>query len=80
MDIEKAQKEMRTDIAQEEDTQERKKRIEMFIDMILVNQMRLRFVHLIALVDGQNMVVESEIMVVQVVEAKHLTFLSIYYL
>ncbi len=57
-----------------------KKRIEMFIDMILVNQRRLRFVHLIALVDGQNMIVESEIMVVQVVEAKHLTFLSIYYL
>jgi hypothetical protein len=35
---------------------------------------------LIALVDGENMVGKFEIMVVQVVEAMHLTFLMINYL
>ena len=38
-----------------------------------LNQMRLTIVHLIALVDGENMVGELEIEAVQVAEAMHLT-------
>ncbi len=52
----------------------------MFIDMILFNQMRLMFAHLIVWMDEQNMFAEFEIMVVHIVEAMHLTFLKIYYL
>ncbi len=73
---EEKKKEMRTDIARKVKDEQKKR---MFIYLILFNQMRLMFVHLIALMDGQNILVEFEIMVVELIEVKHLTFLYINY-
>jgi len=70
-------KEIRTDIARKIKDEQKTK---MFIYLILFNQMKLMFVHLIALMDELNMLVEFEIivLVVELIEVKHLTFLYIY--
>ncbi len=65
---EEKKKEMRTDIARKVKDEQKKR---MFIYLILFNQMRLMFV--------QNILVEFEIMVVELIEVKHLTFLYINY-